>query len=381
MRIGLNAQLLSLTETYRGAGINWYIRNLLLNLPQAGPRHHYIAFLNEKGISSHHPALTLRRSRLPTAKPLVRILWEQLWQPWAALREGTDLLHCLAFVRPLFSLCPVVITIYDLSFLLFPASFKPANRLYLTYLTRYSVKRAARLIAISASTKNDLAKLLQVPEQKVDVVHCGVDKTFRPIEDQRQLAAFRSKRGLPEKVILFVGTIEPRKNVIGLIAAYSHLKEDFPHVLVIGGAKGWFYEEVFEVVERLGLRERVIFPGYIPQSELPLWYNAAQLFVYPSLYEGFGLPVLEAMACGTPVITSSTSSLPEVVGQAGLTVDPLNSEEIGQAMRQMLGDNELWDQMRQRGLERAREFSWLRTAQETVRVYERALGDGGEPHV
>ena len=369
--IGLNAHLLSLAQTYRGAGINWYIHNLLLNLALADQENQYTVFLGDRRFPPNS-GLTLRTSWLPTTRPLVRIVWEQLVQPFVLWQEKIDLLHSMAFVTPLLSPCPSVITIYDLSFIIFPQSFKYLKRLYLTLLTRPSARKAKRIITISESTKRDTVRLLGVSSEKVDIVHCGVDKAFHPLPEG-EIASFRQKHGLPERIILFVGTIEPRKNVVRLIEAYSRLR-DGQVKLVIGGAKGWLYEEVFARVEELDLTGDVLFPGYIPPDELPLWYNAAELFVYPSLYEGFGLPPLEAMACGTPVLTSNVSSLPEVVGEAGLTVDPMDSEGLAEAMNQVLGDGALRQSMRERGLARAGRFSWARAARETIEVYQRALG-------
>jgi len=371
MHIGLNAHLLSLAQTYRGAGINWYIYNLLLNLALVDQENQYTVFLSDRRFPPNS-GLTLKTSWLPTTQPLVRIGWEQLVQPFVLWQEKIDLLHSLAFVTPLFPPCPSVITIYDLSFIIFPQGFKYLKRLYLTLLTRPSAQKARRIITISESTKRDTVRLLGVSSKKVDVVYCGVDKAFHPLPE-REIASFRQKRGLPERIILFVGTIEPRKNVARLVEAYSRLR-DGPVKLVIGGARGWLYEEVFARVEELDLTGDVLFPGYIPPDELPLWYNAAELFVYPSLYEGFGLPPLEAMACGTPVITSNVSSLPEVVGEAGLTVDPMDSEGLAEAMNQVLGDETLRQSMRERGLARAGHFSWAKAARETVGVYQRALG-------
>ncbi len=369
--IGLNAHLLSLAHTYRGAGINWYIHNLLLNLALADQENQYTVFLGDRRFPPN-PGLTLRVSWLPTTHPLVRIGWEQLVQPFVVWQEKIDLLHSLAFVTPLISPCPSVITIYDLSFLTFPQGFKYLNCLYLTLLTRLSARKARRIITISESTKRDTVRLLGVSSEKVDIVYCGVDKAFHPLS-KREVAPFRQKCGLPERMILFVGTIEPRKNVVRLVEAYSRLR-DGQVKLVIGGARGWLYEEVFARVEELELTGDVLFPGYIPPDELPLWYNAAELFVYPSLYEGFGLPPLEAMACGTPVITSNVSSLPEVVGEAGLTVDPMDSKGLAEAMNQVLGDEALRQSMRERGLARAGHFSWAKAARETVEVYQHALG-------
>ncbi len=373
--IGLNAHLLSLAQTYRSAGINWYIHNLLLNLALADQENQYTVFLGDRRFSPN-PGLTLRTSWLPTTRPLVRIVWEQLVQPFVLWQEKIDLLHSLAFVTPLLSPCPSVITIYDLGFLIFPQGFRHSKRLYLTLLTRPSARKARRIITISESTKRDTVRLLGVSSKKVDVVYCGVDKAFHPLPEG-EVASFRQKHGLPERIILFVGTIEPRKNVVRLIEAYSRLR-DGQVKLVIGGARGWLYEEVFARVEELDLAGDVLFPGYIPPDELPLWYNAAELFVYPSLYEGFGLPPLEAMACGTPVLTSNVSSLPEVVGEAGLTVDPVDSEGLAEAMNQVLSDGALRQSMREQGLARAGRFSWARAARETVEVYRRALGRRGD---
>jgi glycosyltransferase involved in cell wall biosynthesis len=373
--IGLNAHLLSLAQTYRGAGINWYIHNLLLNLALADQENQYIVFLGDRRFPPN-PGLTLRTSWLPTTHPLVRIGWEQLVQPFVLRQEKIDLLHSLAFVTPLVSPCPSVVTIYDLSFLIFPQGFKYFKRLYLSLFTYLSARKARRIITISESTKRDTVQLLGVSSEKVDIVYCGVDETFHPLPE-REIVSFRQKRGLPERMILFIGTIEPRKNVARLVEAYSLLKERRVK-LAIGGARGWLYEEVFARVEELDLVGDVLFPGYIPPDELPLWYNAAELFVYPSLYEGFGLPPLEAMACGTPVIASNVSSLPEVVGKAGLTVDPMRSEGLAEAMNRVLSDGALRQSMRERGLARAGQFSWAKAAQETVGVYQRALGCQGD---
>jgi len=372
IHIGLNAHLLSLTETYRGAGINWYIRNLLTYLPGVDRDNRYTAFIGDGRFTG--PGLALKLSRLPTSRPSIRIFWEQVVQPFALQKERVDLLHALAFVTPLLSPCPSVVTIHDLSFLLYPEGFKRSKRFYLGLFTRLSARRARRIIAVSKSTKRDVVRLLGVSPGKVEVVYSGIVEAFRPLAEDR-VTAFRSKRGLPERFILFVGTIEPRKNVTRLIEAFATLRpcDPAPWKLVIGGAKGWFYEDVFARVGQLGLEGQVMFPGYIPVSELPLWYNAAELFVYPSLYEGFGLPLLEAMACGTPVVAANTSSLPEVVGQAGLTVDPLDVEGLAEAMRRALDDEALRQEMRERGLQRARGFSWTKTAQETVQVYRRAM--------
>ena len=374
IHVGLNAHLLSLAESYRSAGINWYLYNLLGHLPEADPEISYTVFLGQKRYSGA-PELRLQVSRLPTHRPPVRILWEQMIQPWSASRAGVELLHGPAFVGPLVGSCPFVITVHDLSFLLYPQGLRALNRIYLRTCTRLSVQRARRVIAVSESTKRDLVHYYDLSPAKVDVVHNGVDTVFQPLPADR-VAAFRAERGLPARFILFVGTLEPRKNVVRLIDAYARLPKTRPPLMLVGG-KGWFYDEVFARVETLSLNSEVQFVGYVPAEDLPWWYNAANLFVYPSLYEGFGLPPLEAMACGTPVVTSTTSSLPEVVGQAGLLVDPTDIEALAAAMEQVLADPGVREKMRAAGLAQAQGFSWQKTARRTVGSYRRALAVGG----
>jgi glycosyltransferase involved in cell wall biosynthesis len=373
IHVGVNAHLLSLAESYRSAGINWYIYNLLHHLPDAAPGIEVTVFLSERRYTA---AAGIRRrvSRLPTHRPWVRILWEQALQPWAVRKARVDLLHSPAHVGPLVSDCPFVVTVHDLSFLLFPKNFRRLNRSYLQTLTRLSVHRAQRIITVSESTKRDVVQQYGISPAKIDTIYNGVDPSFRPLPHD-QVREFRRTMGLPERFLLFVGTLEPRKNVVRLIEAYARLSKGRPPLMLIGG-KGWLYEEIFGRVEALGLTGEVRFVGYVPSDALPLWYNAAELFVYPSVYEGFGLPPLEAMACGTPVITSPASSLPEVVGPAGLLVDPTDPEALAEAMEQLLTARDLQEQMRAAGLAQAQVFSWEKTARRTADSYRRALGSG-----
>jgi glycosyltransferase involved in cell wall biosynthesis len=373
MHVGLNAHLLSSETSYRAAGINWYIYSLLKHLSRAADHYTFTAFLGDKEAADAFPGVRTKVSVLPTASAPVRILWEQLVQPRQLLTEGIDLLHSLAFVQPVVLPCPGIVTIYDLSFFLFPQRFQPWRRLYLRWGTFYSARRARRVVVISANTKRDVVSLLGVPEDRIDVVPCGVDEDFQPTEDPQSLSALRERHDLPPRMILFVGTIEPRKNLTTLLKSYALLRREInPPPLVIAGPKGWRHQEVLSLAGELGLLDDVFFPGYIAREELPHWYAAADLFVYPSLYEGFGLPPLEAMACGTPVVASNTSSLPEVIGEAGILVEPTNVEELAQAMRRVLTDPSLRESLRAKGLERAHTLTWQRTAEDTVRVYDRA---------
>jgi glycosyltransferase involved in cell wall biosynthesis len=379
LHVGVNAHLLSLAESYRSAGISWYIQNLLRHLPEVDPTFRYAVFLGEKRYVGV-PGLQLRVSRLPTHRPPVRILWEQALQPWALRREDVDLLHGMALVGPLATQCPFVVTIHDLSFVRYPQNFQGLKRRYLQTFTRLSVRRARRVIAISENTKRDIVQHYGVEPTKVDMIHYGLDPIFKPLPAE-SIERFRSEKGLPDRFILFVGTLEPRKNVARLIEAYARLPENRPALVLVGG-KGWLYDEIFHRIRALGLEDEVLFAGYVPAEQLPYWYNAAELFVYPSLYEGFGLPPLEAMACGTPVMTSSVSSLPEVVGRAGCLVDPLDAEALTYAMHRLLRDPDERAKMSEAGLARARAFSWRDAAQKTVETYRRALtSEGGQQSV
>jgi glycosyltransferase involved in cell wall biosynthesis len=372
IHIGLNAHLLSLSHNYRGAGINSYIYHLLRHLGRIDSDYSYSVFLSERRFADER--LKLRYTRWPTHRPLVRILWEQLVQPMALRQAGIDLLHAMAFTGPLATPCPFVVTVYDLSFLHYPDAFRSWNRWYLRCFTGLSARRARRVIAISENTKRDVVKMLGVPSDSVDVVYCGAGEIFHPLPPA-EVTRFRRERALPDRFILFLGTLEPRKNVQMLIRAYAQWQKAEPAIpkLVVAGGKGWYYGQIFAEVERLELTGEVIFPGYVAQEELPLWYNAASLFVYPSRFEGFGLPVLEAMACGTPVVTTSAASLPEVAGGAALLVSPDDEKQLIEAMRRALCDQALREEMTTKGRAHATTFTWDRTARQTADVYKRAL--------
>lgn len=372
-RIGLNAHLFSHAASYRAAGVSRYVARLLQHLPQVDPAADYVAFCGGEALP--WPGWEVRRSAWRTGSPWARIAWEQAAQPWAMRRAGLDLVHAPVNVAPLAGGCPAVVTVHDLSPFLFPELFRPARRAYQQAMTRRSVRRAAHVIADSESTRADLISLFDVRPERVTTVPLGVDETMRPVSDAALLGAFRQRHGLDGPYILFVGTLEPRKNVLMLIEAFALLRgrAGVAHHLVLVGGKGWYYDAIFQRVERLGLREAVTFAGYAPDAELPLWYSGADLFVYPSLYEGFGLPPLEAMACGTPVIVSRISSLPEAVGEAGALVDPHDPEALAQEMAALLADEARRAVLVARGLERAARLTWRATATATAAIYHRVL--------
>jgi glycosyltransferase involved in cell wall biosynthesis len=375
-RIGINAHLLTEGEGYRRAGVSRYIYNLLVHLSEVDPYGDYMVFLSSR--CSLPIPNQQKHSHLPTQKPLVRILWEQLLQPPQLVGAGIALLHSPLNIQPFFLPCRGVITVTDLAFMLYPESFRPLQRLYQKVFTRLSAHRASRLIAISGSTARDLERFFAVPRGRTTVILPGVDAAYQPIHDEAMLAGFRLRHNLPERFILFVGTLEPRKNLPMLLQAYAQFKRqgNSHHKLVLAGGKGWFYRPIFATVEELGLQSDVLFPGFVPEEELPLWYNTADVFVYPSLYEGFGLPPLEAMACGKPVAVADASSLPEVVGNAALRIDPHQPEEWAAALSRLCQDANLRSDLAARALERAQQFSWTTMAQQTVQVYRDVLAGG-----
>ena len=369
-RVGINAHLLSGEAGYRRAGIHQYIAQVLRHLPWEEGEPTYVVFTQQKNLFEDLPGITAVSSHLSTQNRLLRILWEQVVWPWQTRQHTIGLLHSMAFVTPLLSTCPAVITVYDLSFYHFPERFPTLQRLYLSSQTRRSCRRARRIITISESSRQDVHLFFGVPLRKIDVVVPGVDPVYQPLP-AATVQAFRQKHNL-DRFVLHVGTLQPRKNIPVLIEAMARLDDPELKLVLVGG-KGWLYDDIFRQVQAVGLAERVVFTGYVPDDDLPLWYNAAELLVFPSVYEGFGLPVLEAMACGTPVIAANSSSIPEAGGDAGLLFDHDDGETLVEQMTAVLTNADLQDTLRQQGLEHAQSFSWERAGRETAEVYQRAL--------
>ncbi len=313
------------------------------------------------------PRLSVRE--FPDVPSLVRI---PRTYPRLARYDGAALLH-MQYVAPPFAPCPVVLTVHDVSHRVYPEFFSLKARLVVIPLTGISIRRATHIIASSTATLRDLMRYYRVPQSRVTVVPLAAGCQYNPQPWEEQ-ARVRGLYNLPSTYVLTVGNLQPRKNLARLIDAFGSIAAEIPTAaLVITGAPTSYGSELEQKAQQMGLEGRVRFIGYVPEADLPALYSGATVFCYPSLYEGFGLPPLEAMACGTPTVTSRTSSLPEVVGDAALTVDPTSVESIAIALRRFLQNAELRETYRQKGLQRAATFSWQRTAQLTRGVYDQVV--------
>jgi glycosyltransferase involved in cell wall biosynthesis len=370
---------------HRRAGLGRYAESLTRALVDrhaggaggAGGEQPYALFYNrERGIAPLSGLEHLRASTVALGyKPWRMLVWlGQLAHagfdrllPDGALFHATE--HLLLPLRSV----PSVLTVHDLIFRHLPEHHKPLNRRYLNLTLPLYCRRATHIIAISECTRRDLTAAYNLPPEKVTVIHEAADPRFQPQTPHRVIAV-RQHYGLPERYILFVGTIEPRKNLTRLLHAFEALhRDDLCDGLVIVGKRGWLYGSFFAELERSPVRDAVVLPGYVPDEELPAIYAGARALAFPSLYEGFGLPALEAMACGAPVACSGTSSLPEVGGDAALYFDPNSEDSIADTLRQLLSEPDLRSELAQRGLERAAQFSWDRAAEETKAVYDAVM--------
>lgn len=373
------------SAVHRRAGLGRYAASLVRALVRreraeqgrAGNELRYGLFYNrERGISPLEGLEDVPRSTVSLGyKP-----WRMLVLAGQVAHVGFDrvapngrLFHATEHLLPPFRSMPTVLTVHDLIFRHLPEHHKLLNRWYLNWALPLYCRRANHIIAISECTRDDLMAAYGVAPEKISVIGEAADPRFEP-QTPEQVAAARRRYGLPESYLLFVGTIEPRKNLPRLLHAFETLEQDgLVDALVVVGKRGWLYGEFFEELERSPARDRVILPGYVPDEDLPAVYAGAQALAFPSLYEGFGLPVLEAMASGTPVACSGTSSLPEVAGGAALTFDATSEHDMVDTLRRLLCDPERRRDLRERGLRRASQLSWDRVAAETEAVYRAAL--------
>ncbi len=369
MRIGIDARLVF----YSKAGIGQYIIHLARGLAQLKtPDDSFLLLQSHKDatkiINNHNFA------RAPLWTPSHHRLEQQALRLETG-RLGLDLLHSPDFIPPFKRNYKSVITVHDLAFLLYPQFMTRESARYYGQID-HAVRSTDHIIAVSQATKQDLIKLLGVPQEKITVIYEGINPKYRQI-DKTQAATFvKNTFGLEPGFIFFISTIEPRKNIPTLLKSYRLLKDRYgcQEKLVLAGSKGWLFEEVDETVKKHKLDNDVILLGRVRDSEVNYLYNAASMLVYPSFYEGFGLPPLEAMNCGTPVIVSNIKVMPEVVGDAALLIDPHDEEALAIAMNRLLTDNTLRQELITKGLKRASIFSWEQTARETLDVYHQTIG-------
>ncbi|HEU5346044.1 MAG TPA: glycosyltransferase family 1 protein [Ktedonobacterales bacterium] len=359
----------------QGAGIGRYTRSLVDALLRVDTGDQYTLYSAERpsGERGFPRAANLRTKAGPLDNRRMTILWHRLRAPLPiqTLAGRADVLHAPDFSLPPSLGARTVVTIHDLAFMTHPECAVPSLRGYLNRVVPRAVRRADHLIAVSQRTADDLVALLGVAPKRITVIHLGVDPSVRRVEDAATLSATQARYGLRAPFALAVGTIEPRKNYARLIEAFSVARRQpgGPAQLVIAGRKGWLYDDVFQAVERLNLGDAVRFLDYVPDADLAPLYSLASVVVMPSLYEGFGIPVVEAMACGVPVIASTGGSLPEVLGGAGVLAPPDDVEALAEALTRVVSDAPLRERLIARGYERARAFDWDAAARQHVAVY------------
>jgi glycosyltransferase involved in cell wall biosynthesis len=311
------------------------------------------------------------RSTLPHT-PLIRI---PLTLSAELRKHPVDVLH-VQFTAPPFCPCPVVVSIHDLSFEHLPQTFNRRSRTQLRLTVRHSARRAARILSLSEHTRRDIIETYGIEGERIEAIPLAAPKHFAPVEDNRELQRVRHTYGIDGDYILSVGSIQPRKNLARLVKAYASLRGEYSAdklpKLVLAGKCAWLYDETLRALEEFGVKQAVVLTGYVPEADLPALYTGALCFVYPSYFEGFGLPPLEAMKCGAPVIVGNKTSLPEVVGDAALAVDPFDIDAIAKAIKLLMNDSELRAELSVKGQKRAATFDWRETARRTLMVYEEA---------
>jgi len=368
MRIAIDARL----SYHQPAGISRYTWYLLRALAQLNQHDEFVVFQHRK---HRVPLIDQPNFRRSTLYAPVHHRLEQFLLPLELFWQSLDLIHSTDFIPPLYSPIPAVITVHDLAFFHWPNFLTKDSAAYYGQIDR-AVRHARHIIVPSENTKHDLIGILGTPDKKISVIYEAANPSFAPLAVGPARRAMAAKFKIPNHYILFVSTIEPRKNVNGLLHAYRYLRDKYnigEIGLVLAGSQGWLYEETVELVRKLKLEKHTFFLGRVTDEDLHQLYVGARCHVHPAHYEGFGLPPLEAMACGTPTIVSNVSSLPEVVGDAALLVNPADTEEIAVAMHRLITDDALHAELREKGLKRAQCFSWEATAQSTFDVYRKVL--------
>jgi glycosyltransferase involved in cell wall biosynthesis len=367
MRISVDAHAIGCRLT----GNEVYIRNLLKQFARLDDDSELIAYISKEGVKADLPARI--RTRSVSQNPYKRLGMDL---PQHLLRDRPDLLH-VQYTGPLFSAAPLVVSVHDVSFLEYPQYFTRFRSLQLRLTVQQTVQRAARVLTPSEYSRRAILMHYRIPEDKVVVVPNAVASQFRPIEREVARAAIQKKFGIGRPFVLTVGDLQPRKNHVGLLHAFEDVLQaepKLPHDLVFVGKETWYSRELHRAVDRSSVQDRVHFAGFVEDADLVKFYGACDLFVFPSFYEGFGLPILEAMACGRAVVCSRATAMPEVANAAGILFDPGSKEEIARAMLDVLLNSELRVRLERLGLHRAAGFSWEKSAAQTLDVYYDVAG-------
>ena len=372
MIIGIDARMYGYAQT----GIGNYIRHLLKYIFELDKENNYVIFLSPE----EYDNFEVPNKRIKKVK--ISAKWygwkEQLLFPFQLYKENLDLMHFTHFNSPVLYLKKSIVTIHDVTPYFFPGHKMKSlvRKIGFRMVFFSSVKKAAKVIAVSKNTKSDIVKHFKIKENKIEVIYEGVDEQFKT-RDEIPLASF-AKRGITKPFIFYTGVWRNHKNLVGLVKAFGILRNKYKlnYQLVLGGKEDPYYPEVREAWEKLGIGEDIIRTGFINQEDLPLFYSAAEIFVIPSFYEGFGLIGLEAMACGTPVVSSNKTSLPEVLGDAAIYFNPNNPEEMAEKMKLVLMDKKLYNEMREKGFRQIRKYSWEKMGEETMRIYKEILNIG-----
>jgi len=365
MRIGIDARDL----TRRPTGISIYTRGVIGALAAAGGE--YIQYFDTGGEASADERMITGPGVSARVLSGTGAVWKQLILPGALLRDRVDVFHSMTSTIPIFRPCRTVVTFCDLFHEVNPEFVPPKTRAAMTRLYRFAARRSDAVIAISENTKRDIVKYYGVPEDKITVIYPGLNEYYRPVEKETVAARLRDELGLERRFLLFVGALSAWRNVSGLLDAFALIEKELPDIdLVIVGQPVWGFDIDSEISSR-GLTDRVIVKPRVSDDHLRLLYNGAEIFVFPSLFEGFGLPVIEAMACGTPVIASNVTAIPEAAGKAGLLVNVKDPAALPAAIKTALTDSALRAELISEGFKQARRFSWQDTAAATKKVYGR----------
>ncbi len=364
--------------TKKKAGVGVYAKNLIDNLVTAGQLELFLVVQDDDPDFTYSglPHVTVLRmpSRFFRKTPL-RLLFEQTGLPLLIRKYRIDVVHSLHYSFPLFRFGALsAVTIHDMTSLLMPEMHVGIKVVYFRFFLRQALRGSDALIFVSRSARHDYVAHFGSPRGLSMVVHHGKGPGFQPSSDEVRIAPVRAHYALPARYILYVGTIEPRKNLDRLVQAFAALAPNYPTLsLVIAGMMGWKQDHLLGLCHSLGIQDRVLFPGFVAEEHKASLIAGCELFVYPSLYEGFGLPVLEALASGVPTVTSNLSSLPEVAGDAALLVDPKDANALAKAMDAILSDPELAAELRRKGPEQAAKFTWEHTAEQTTAVYQELI--------